>query len=133
MLNLDDENIKRTYKYYPVETEEQFSHIKNLILDGELYFSNPSKINDPYDSFLDFSFSHIKEKDITGFIKNTAPENGKLMSSSEEDFLETLIDKLKSILFQIIQDQSSTNILRSGILICALTNHLSSLIVLLSD
>jgi hypothetical protein len=90
MLKPGDENRKRIYKYYPLEkgNKAHLEHIISLLDCGDLYFSNPSEFNDPYDSLVDFDFSNVKEKDIEVFIANEV-KNGILPSINGVKFLDS--------------------------------------------
>jgi len=87
MERIDDENITRIYKYYPLTSPEQFKHIESLLLNGEIYFSKPTEFNDPFDSLVDFDFSKVKEKDIERFLSETGDEKA-LLAEYGDNFLD---------------------------------------------
>jgi hypothetical protein len=70
-----DERRNIIYKYFGLpccsdedlvnksEHEKRFRYLKNLLDNGELFFSAPREVNDIFDSLIDYKFVGL-EKDI---------------------------------------------------------------------
>lgn len=95
---IGDETKNRVYKFFSLpkiekgepatkkEHDRRLEHIINLLTKGEIFFSDPRTVNDPFDSLIDHSFNGKEkqiEKWILGFLSHEMIDKNSFKAFSD--------------------------------------------------
>lgn len=94
--NRDKDYPDFLYKYYSVQ-DFRLSWIKNTLLKGKVYFSNPSQLNDPFEFHVKFSWDASDSK-VKEYWKRYVDSNNPSLNRKQR----------KELLTKFVKDQRSS-------------------------
>jgi hypothetical protein len=105
----DSTYVPVLYKYRSLEKENDLKHFYDLLKFGEVYFSEPEKLNDPFDGKIEYAHKEYKDEEILEYSRRHGFTNQQMINL-EYSLKNNLIDK-KTILGKDTYQPKETKIL----------------------